>query len=60
MTRIIIVKDFQSEAGFLFYEGESFEPVSGPGDDGFGGEGIEVKVHGEYVWIPADAFELEV
>lgn len=50
---IRIVKDHRTEDGFLFWEGETFEPLNDHLD-----AGAEVKTAGEYIWLPADVYEL--
>jgi hypothetical protein len=48
MGTITIVRDYQHPDGYLFWEGDTFL-VMGTSDNGE----VEVKVGGEYVWLPA-------
>lgn len=47
-----MLKHHRTDDGFLFWRDETFEPVNV--DEG----GAEVKVMGEYVWLPDDVYEI--
>lgn len=49
---IRIVKNHRTDDDFLFWEGETFDSM---GDNEYG---AEVHTAGEYVWIPADVYEI--
>lgn len=52
-TRIQITQDYRDADGFLFWKGETFNPLNDPLD-----AGAEVKTAGEYVWLPAHVYKV--
>lgn len=50
---IRITEDHRTEDGYLFWTGETFNPLNDHLD-----AGAEVKTAGEYVWIPSSCFEV--
>lgn len=52
---IRIIKNYTTEDGrHMVWEGDTFLACAGPPFD----QGTEVKLAGDYIWIPRDVFEV--